>query len=217
MSTAFSRRFITLIDQFSAGNKRQFALLTGKSPSHIYRICRGLSRPSVAYLEHLYSLFGIDLNWLLTGEQPIEHGTLSGGQDMLMVPKLDVEASAGFGSINGSEDITEQFALNKRWLSTQLGVHSDRLAFVTIRGDSMLPTLQHGDMVLVDLSQRDASKHGVFVLQTEDGLMAKRLQQHRDHISVVSDNPDYPAWQIQADNAQQHGIAGRIVWCGRSM
>ncbi|QTL36713.1 MULTISPECIES: XRE family transcriptional regulator [Pseudoalteromonas] len=217
MSTAFSRRFTTLIDQFSAGNKRQFALLTGKSPSHIYRICRGLSRPSVAYLEHLYSLFNIDLNWLLTGEQPVEQSAVSGSGDMLMVPKLDVEASAGFGSINGSEDITEQFALNKRWLSTQLGVHSEQLAFVTIRGDSMLPTLQHGDMVLVDLSQRDANKRGVFVLQTEDGLMAKRLQQHRDHISVVSDNPEYPAWQIHADNAQQHGIAGRIVWCGRSM
>ncbi|WP_125720228.1 XRE family transcriptional regulator [Pseudoalteromonas rubra] len=217
MSTAFSRRFTTLIDQFSAGNKRQFALLTGKSPSHIYRICRGLSRPSVAYLEHLYSLFNIDLNWLLTGEQPVEQSAVTGSGDMLMVPKLDVEASAGFGSINGSEDITEQFALNKRWLSTQLGVHSEQLAFVTIRGDSMLPTLQHGDMVLVDLSQRDANKRGVFVLQTEDGLMAKRLQQHRDHISVVSDNPEYPAWQIQADNAQQHGIAGRIVWCGRSM
>ncbi|MCF2910272.1 XRE family transcriptional regulator [Pseudoalteromonas sp. DL2-H2.2] len=217
MSTAFSRRFTTLIDQFSAGNKRQFAQLTGKSPSHIYRICRGLSRPSVAYLEHLYSLFNIDLNWLLTGEQPAEQSAVSGSGDMLMVPKLDVEASAGFGSINGSEDITEQFALNKRWLSTQLGVHSEQLAFVTIRGDSMLPTLQHGDMVLVDLSQRDANKRGVFVLQTEDGLMAKRLQQHRDHISVVSDNPEYPAWQIHADNAQQHGIAGRIVWCGRSM
>ncbi len=69
MATAFSRRFVTLVEQVTAGNKRQFALLTGKSPSHIYRICRGLSRPSMNYIERLYEMFAIDLNWLLTGEQ----------------------------------------------------------------------------------------------------------------------------------------------------
>lgn len=217
MSTAFSRRFMELVEQFAGGNKRQFAILTGKSPSHIYRICRGLSRPSMTYLEHLYSLFSIDLNWLLTGEQPVDKPFSSSQDELLMVPQLDVEASAGFGSMGGSEDVTEQFALNKRWLSSQLGVQSDRLAFVSIRGDSMLPTLEHGDMVLVDLSQQQVSREGVYVIQTQDGLMAKRLKQKSDHIAVVSDNDAYPSWQIDSQNAEQHGVAGRIVWCGRSL
>ncbi|MDK1290526.1 XRE family transcriptional regulator [Pseudoalteromonas umbrosa] len=217
MSTAFSRRFVTLVEQFSGGNKRQFAELTGKSPSHIYRICQGLGRPSTAYLEHLYSLFSVDLNWLLTGVQAADTPAQHSQEDLLVVPKLDVEASAGFGAINGQEDVTEQFALNKRWLQSQLGVHSDRLAFVSVRGDSMLPTLEHGDMVLVDLSQQQPSKAGVYIIQTQDGLMAKRLQQKSDHIAVISDNPDYPSWQINSQNAEHHGVAGRIVWCGRSL
>ncbi|MBQ4813118.1 helix-turn-helix transcriptional regulator [Pseudoalteromonas luteoviolacea] len=217
MSTAFSRRFITLVEQFAGGNKRQFAELTGKSPSHIYRICQGLGRPSMVYLEHLYSLFSIDLNWLLTGEQASESHHQHSQDDLLVVPKLDVEASAGFGAVNGGEEITEQFALNKRWLQSQLGVHSERLAFVSVRGDSMLPTLQHGDMVLVDMSQQNPSKSGVYIIQTQDGLMAKRLQQKSDHIAVISDNDEYPSWQITSDNAEQHGVAGRIVWCGRSL
>ncbi|MCF2859241.1 XRE family transcriptional regulator [Pseudoalteromonas sp. SMS1] len=217
MSTAFSRRFITLVEQFAGGNKRQFAQLTGKSPSHIYRICQGLGRPSMTYLEHLYSLFAIDLNWLLTGVQASEPHRQHSQDDLLVVPKLDVEASAGFGAVNGAEDITEQFALNKRWLQSQLGVHSERLAFVSVRGDSMLPTLQHGDMVLVDLSQQQLSKSGVYIIQTQDGLMAKRLHQKSDHIAVISDNEAYPSWQITSDNAEQHGVAGRIVWCGRSL
>ncbi|KZN57590.1 repressor [Pseudoalteromonas luteoviolacea CPMOR-1] len=217
MSTAFSRRFVTLVEQFAGGNKRQFAELTGKSPSHIYRICQGLGRPSMTYLEHLYSLFSVDLNWLLTGEQAADAPTQHSQDDLLVVPKLDVEASAGFGAINGQEDTTEQFALNKRWLQSQLGVHSDHLAFVSVRGDSMLPTLEHGDMVLVDLSQQQPSKAGVYIIQTQDGLMAKRLQQKSNHIAVISDNPDYPSWEINSQNAEQHGVAGRIVWCGRSL
>ena len=217
MSSAFSRRFVELVEQFSAGNKRQFAELTGKSPSHIYRICRGLGRPSMAYLEHLYDLFSVDLNWLLTGEQAADAPYQTNGDDLLLVPKLDIEASAGFGSINQIEEVTEQFGLNKSWLNSQLGVHGERLAFVSVRGDSMLPTLHHGDMVLVDLSQQQTNHEGVYVLQTQDGLMAKRLKQKSDHVAVTSDNPDYPNWKITQDNAEQHAVAGRIVWCGRSL
>lgn len=217
MSTAFSRRFINIVDQFAQGNKKLFAELTGKSPSHIYRICRGTSRPSMAYLEHLYSLFSLDLNWLLTGEKSTEHDTLNPSDDLLLVPKVDVEVSAGFGAEVGHEDITEQFALNKRWLISHLSVHSDQLAFVSVRGDSMLPTLHHGDMVLMDLSQQQPSREGIFVLQTQDGLMAKRVQQKTDHLVVISDNPEYPTWQINEKNAEHNNIVGKIVWCGRSL
>ncbi|UDM63202.1 helix-turn-helix transcriptional regulator [Pseudoalteromonas piscicida] len=217
MSTAFSRRFVTLVEQFAGGNKRQFARLTGKSPSHIYRICRGLSRPSMIYLEHLYSLFAVDLNWLLTGEQPLDKPQGQLKDELTLIPKLDIEASAGMGSVIGHEEVTEQFALNRRWLNSHLGVYSEKLAFVSIRGDSMQPTLLDGDMVLVDLSQNQPSKDAVYIIQTEEGLMAKRVQQKHSQLKVISDNPDYPSWEITADNADSHGIAGRVVWCGRSI
>ena len=216
MATAFSRRFVTLVEQVTAGNKRQFALLTGKSPSHIYRICRGLSRPSMNYIERLYEMFAIDLNWLLTGEQNQSSATAN-NQELTVVPMLDIEASAGTGSITGIETTTEQFALNKRWLSNQLGVYSEQLAFVSIRGDSMEPTLQDGDMVLVDLSQQQPSNAAVFIIQTEDGLMAKRIVPKQHHMEVISDNPAYPNWHITPENAEQHGISGRVVWCGRAI
>lgn len=217
MSTPFSRRFQSLVDQFAQGNKKHFAELTGKSASHIYRICRGSSRPSMQYLESLYEEFRIDLNWLLTGERPSEASPLASKKDMVFAPQFDVEASAGQGALIGGEEICESFAFNKGWLSSQLGVHSEQVAFVSVRGDSMQPTLEDGDMILVDLSQKSINREGIYLLQTQDGLHTKRLKKAKDNIKVISDNPDYPSWEITPDDEEPSHIAGKVVWCGRGV
>nr|WP_308374432.1 S24 family peptidase [Pseudoalteromonas piscicida] len=55
------------------------------------------------------------------------------------------------------------------------------------------------------------------IVQTEDDLMAKRVQQKHNQLKVISNSPDHPSWEITADNADSHGIAGRVVWCDRSI
>lgn len=216
MSTAFSRRFLTLVDQITDGNKKRFAEITGRSASTIYRICRG-GRPSLAYLEALSEQFKIDLNWLITGEKASEEINTNRKSELVIAPKFDVEASAGFGQVGFSEDISEHFGFSKQWLSSHLGVHSEQLAFVSVRGDSMQPTLEDGDMILIDMSQKQAHKEDVYLLHTEDGLMTKRLKPIKNSIKVISDNADYPSWEISAANAEQTGIVGKVVWFGRDI
>ncbi|SHO57088.1 XRE family transcriptional regulator [Vibrio quintilis] len=217
MTTAFARRFQSLVDHMANGSKKHFAQLTGKSPSTIYRICRGASRPSTAYLEQLYDAFRIDLNWLLTGEHSPGQETTPGHQELVFAPQFDVEASAGSGCITFNEEVSESFAFNKSWLTSQLGVHSEQVAFVTVKGDSMNPTLEDGDMILVDLSQHQLVREGIYLLQTEDGLHTKRLKTHKNGIQVISDNPEYPSWQITPTDAQPSRIAGKVVWCARGI
>ena len=162
MVNAFARRFQLVVDQLAGGNKKQFAEQTGKSASHIYKICRGVSRPSMTYLESLYDEFRVDLNWLLTGEQN-NNDQPSGSapnKELVFAPMFDVEASAGTGAVIQTEDITDYFAFNKSFLSSQLGVSGDSLAFVSIRGESMVPTLHDGDHVLVNMSQKTVPSEG---------------------------------------------------------
>ncbi len=220
MANAFARRFMLVVDQLAQGNKKKFAQATNKSASHIYKICRGASRPSMSYLQYLYDEFKVDLNWLLTGDQ--NENTQPAGakpdQELVFAPMFDVQASAGFGSEVSHEDINDYFAFNKSWLSSQLNVSSEQLAFVSISGDSMLPTLNAGDNVLVDMSQTLVNREGVFLLQTEQGLMAKRLKtQGQGEISVISDNTQYPSWVINADNEEHNRVVGKVVWCARQL
>ncbi|PKF56105.1 LexA family transcriptional repressor, partial [Alteromonadales bacterium alter-6D02] len=214
MSTSFSRRFVTLVEQLTDGNKKRFAELTGRSPSTIYRICRGGSRPSLAYLEHLYETFNIDLNWLITGERNVEQLDHKQTSDLVIAPKFDVEASAGFGQVGFAEEVSEHFGFSRQWLASQLGVHTDKVAFVSVKGDSMQPTLEDGDMILVDMSYQQVHKEGVYLLYTEDGLMTKRLKPIKGGIKVVSDNPEYPSWEILASTQEQARVVGKIVWFG---
>jgi len=219
MASGLSQRFQYMVDQVTAGDKKAFAELTGKSASHVYKICRGASRPSMVYLQHLYDELRIDLNWLLTGEQGEGHAAMAkpSASELVYAPMFDVQASAGFGAEVLSEDIEDYFAFDKNWLSRQLGVATDQLAFVSIRGDSMLPTLNEGDHVLVDMSKKSLSQNDLFLLHTEQGLMAKRLNKHKDGIEVVSDNPQYQNWLITQDNQSMNQIVGKIVWCARSL
>ncbi|MCL6269667.1 helix-turn-helix domain-containing protein [Sansalvadorimonas sp. 2012CJ34-2] len=219
MASAFARRFQLIVDQLAQGNKKQFAEQTGKSASHIYKICRGASRPSMAYLESLYEEFKVDLNWLLTGEQ--SEGSQPTGsapdKELVYAPMFDVQASAGFGSAVLAEDISDYFAFTRTFLSRQLGVSGESLAFVSIRGDSMLPTLQDSDQVLVDTTRKTVQHEGLYLIHTEDGLMAKRLKPGKEEVKVISDNPEYPGWAISGLDHETNQVVGKIVWCARSM
>ena len=220
MSSALARRFQYVVDQLCKGNKKAFAELTGKSASHVYKICRGASRPSMAYCQHLYEEFRIDLNWLLTGEQSDAGSPVASPEnsDLVYAPMFDVQASAGLGSDVQSEDIDDYFAFNKQWLSRQLGVSSEQLAFVSIRGDSMEPTLFDGDQVLVDMSARTIKNQEVYLLQTEQGLMAKRLNfKQNDGIEVISDNAAYENWLLGNQELEHNPVVGKIIWCGRAL
>lgn len=219
MANGLSQRFQYMVDQVTAGDKKAFAELTGKSASHVYKICRGASRPSMVYLQHLYDELRIDLNWLLTGEQGEGQSVMGkpSASELVYAPMFDVQASAGFGSQVINEDIEDYFAFDKNWLSRQLGVATDQLAFVSIRGDSMLPTLNDSDNVLVDMSKKSVSQNDLFLLHTEQGLMAKRLNKHKEGIEVISDNPLYDNWLITQDNQATNQIVGKIVWCARSL
>ncbi|NRB38817.1 MAG: helix-turn-helix transcriptional regulator [Pseudomonadales bacterium] len=218
MSHAFAQRFQQIVDQLANGDKKQFALLTGKSASHIYKICRGLSRPSMAYLQELYDEYRIDLNWLLTGEQnqSANAAGVAPGTDLIFAPMYDVQASAGYGAAVDAECIEDYFAFNASFLSRELRVSSEQLAFITIAGDSMYPTLHDGDRVLVDMTQKNVQREGLYLLNTEDGLMAKRLSQNSSgDLQVISDNPDYTNREIKMQQRQGNEVNGKIVWCAR--
>jgi phage repressor protein C with HTH and peptisase S24 domain len=138
--------------------------------------------------------------------------------DMVAVPRLSVEASAGPGRHVGSELSIGTFRFDRAWLRPLTSARPEQLSIISVAGDSMSPTLASGDDVLVDGS--DAGRRvrdGIYVLRRDDTLMIKRLalSPAAGTVTISSDNPAYPTWpdcRISSIN-----LIGRVIWVGRQL
>lgn len=84
-------------------------------------------------------------------------------------------------------------------------------------GDSMAPTIQHGDYVLFDTAQQGADRNGLFVLQGPRSPMIRRIAINpvTGRASIIADNPGYPAFRDCEPDAIP--VIGRIIWTAKPL
>lgn len=137
--------------------------------------------------------------------------------ELVRVPRHDVKVSGGAGAVVSSEQIVDWLVFKAAWIR-EMGLQSDRLVLVEAVGDSMLPTVQRGDLLLVDLRVNSASQEAVFVIRRDNTLQVKRLQQmFTGEIYIKSDNPSYTTEIVPNERVADLQILGRVVWSGRKM
>lgn len=176
---------------------------------------------------------GINLNWLLTGkgvmalnetiyplaEEP-KNADIDGelGEGFVQIPRYEVAASAGGGSLIHSEQIVDHLTFKAEWVKNALGVAPSSLALINVKGDSMEPTLSNGDVILIDMSLDGFDDNAVYVLRLNGTLLVKRVKRNFDgSVLVSSDNVMYPPDTIKNDLIETLNVVGRVVWCGRRM
>ena len=141
-----------------------------------------------------------------------------GPDGLVSVKRHPVTVSAGPGAVVAEELGKPYFAFDERWLRALTGTSPANLSVVRVEGDSMSPTLNSGDEILVDLGDStDRLRDGIYVLRVEDALVVKRLALHPmgRRVTVQSDNPAYSDWP-DCGIDEIHGI-GRVIWAGRKV
>jgi hypothetical protein len=153
--------------------------------------------------------FGVDERALGAPDRPKDGG-------LRLVPKLAVGASAGAGALTEAEGFAGKVGFDEKWLR-KLGVDPAQVSLIRVEGDSMQPTLNDGDDIMVDNGAAARPlKDGVHVLRMDDVLMVKRLVKERGgKLSVLSDNSAYPSWP--GVDAGAVSVIGRVVWVGRKL
>jgi len=130
------------------------------------------------------------------------------------VPRLDVGASAGPGGLVEGEARRRPGGFSPD-LRRVLGVRPEAASMIRVRGDSMAPTLEDGDEILVDRDRRRVeARGGVFVIRLGGELMVKRLRPAVGGVELISDNPE---WETRLVPAATLDVIGRVAWLGRAI
>lgn len=136
--------------------------------------------------------------------------------DLVSVKRHPVRVSAGPGAVVTEEFGKPCFAFDERWLKALTASEPSKLSIVRVEGDSMAPTLNAGDDILVDLGDSAGRlRDGIYVLRIDDAVVVKRLALNPTgrRVTVQSDNPAYPDWpDCSLDEIK---VIGRVIWAGR--
>jgi phage repressor protein C with HTH and peptisase S24 domain len=211
-------RFQRVIEEVATGNRSLFSRETGKAPSFATDVCKGRILPTIPYLIQLAEKYSISLDWLLLGigNMYLDSTKKDLGNDVVHIPRYDVKVSAGGGGWTVDQTVVEQMPFQDRWLRQQLGRSADQMVLVSVEGDSMEPTLEDNDLLLIDRQQTEFTREGIYVIRLDDMLMVKRLQrQPKGVIQIISDNLNYPPITLSGDVGESFDILGKAIWFGR--
>lgn len=135
---------------------------------------------------------------------------------------LPYHVSAGGGAAVLHE--VDGVDLDMNALAKMLGVRRKAARLLVVRGDSMLPTLADGDLVIFDL---DDPKSGgepddgrIYVIGDAGDLLVKRARWQEDGgLLWCSDNEDprFAPIAVKGDELDRYRVLGRVVWMWRSL
>ena len=128
---------------------------------------------------------------------------------VVMIPFApEVRLAAGTGEVVFEESPEVSIAVAAEALASW--ARPERLTCVRAAGDSMLPAIHDGDLVVVDAGRREPLDGHLFAVRTAAGLVIKRLRRSRDRWLLTSDNPLHPPHPV----VEEDRILGQVAWSG---
>lgn len=208
------------LDRLLADKGIDYARLSqviGRNPAYIQQYIKRGSPRRLAEQDRsrIAAYLGVSEAMLGGPVQRVATPARTRGPGMILVPKLAIGASAGAGASIEGEAVEGEVAFDPKWLR-ELGADPRALSIIRVEGDSMAPTLNDGDDILVDGGDAAARlRDGIYVLRMDDVLMVKRVARApgQGRVSVISDNAHYRSWDDLPMASVQ--LIGRVVWTGR--
>jgi phage repressor protein C with HTH and peptisase S24 domain len=223
---AFIARLHAILRHWPSADR--LARTTGVSPSAFRKWLRGEAEPSRERLVALAQAAGVSVGWLAGGEGQEPRLVAPGSQsrpspadpvldrrDYVLLPRRPEAAAAG-PETPLPPTAVEFIALRHEWVRSTFGIDPDRLLIETAVGESMLPGIQNGDLLLIDATESRFRNFGVYVLEIAGERLVKRVQPKLEgSLALISDNPAYETEYIPPAQATDIHVVGRVLWiCG---
>lgn len=127
--------------------------------------------------------------------------------------------NSSFAGISTNNEISiPTYSISSK-LAEDIGINISSSEIIFAKGDSMLPTIEAGDSLLIDLTQKEVYDGAIYCVRLEGQLYPKRLQKiPPKKIKIISDNKEkYDPVYIDFSSKINFDfeIIGEIKWWGR--
>lgn len=180
---------------------------------------------------------GVSLDWLLTGQSDVTYAkaddvrkvlgersvpqssgravhTAEAGAELDLVTVREIDMAYGMGGTYSDVGVESQVLhFPRSWMETITRTPAEMLVFARGKGDSMQPTVQDGDIVLIDRSIRTIREQdAIWALTIGDIAMIKRVRIKGERVAILSDNDRVSPDEV---HHEEINVVGRVVFIGR--
>lgn len=90
--------------------------------------------------------------------------------------------------------------------------HNQGIEVYKQQGNSMSPTINEGDSLLIDITDKTPRDGQLFFVKIADMYVARRFQNLPDGgILIIGDNSQFESMKVEAQNVDKVAIVGRVV------
>ncbi len=161
--------------------------------------------PDHATFEKIKKLTGKDQKWFLEEKAP----------EFISIPMYSPKLAAGAGTVPIAEEVLGTYQFSRDWYST-LGASATRSGLFKVEGDSMSPSMEDGDVVLVDMSDKTVRDGKIYAIGEADTILIKELRKSKrsETLRIISHNKEnYPEYKRRQTDIR---IIGRVRWSART-
>lgn len=156
---------------------------------------------------------------VLFGEKEnVSPGTLLEDPEFRSIPfYASVRASAGSGLIADEAKPALEIKLRRYYIEHTLRTQASSLFGIIARGDSMVPDIEDGDMVVVDQARRKIKEHLIYAVRIDEEVYIKRISKlPGGKLLIRSSNERYPGFEVLPDD-RDFSVLGTVVNLSRTL
>lgn len=222
-------RLLALIDAEYGGERVRFCDKTGLSESRLAQLLSQTYRNGEAFTEKtarkVEALAGLpplyfDQGALPPADNVVElvpgarrvHEAGEGDPSVTQIMKVKIKVQAGITGfrVEPEHHDGETTGVPTSWVRGERLVVSDLLA-ITVRGESMEPSLFDGDVIVVNTGDKKLMDGAVYAVNYEGEVVVKRMTRDAGMWWLTSDNQDQRKYHRKSCKGAECIVIGRVV------
>lgn len=184
--------------------------ITGIDKASVSLYVSGRYSPKGDKLYKLAMALNVSSAWLsgfnvpMQDDEVYEQSNISTVSEHLYNVPIFESASAGFG-VAAINDIVDYIALPFRTKA-----EADETLCIRVKGDSMSPKIEDGDLIQVQKQTSvDSGDVAVVLIDSEEGLV-KKVEYDKEYIKLISFNPYYPPIEFKGKDVLRISVVGKV-------